>query len=71
MASNQRLGANGAPFFLFNEKYTVSGAQAPLVFAEILTKAYKAWSADHPISLEVNNGTICTSEGKCDSTSFK
>jgi predicted DsbA family dithiol-disulfide isomerase len=34
----QRLGINGVPFFVFNGKYGVSGAQSPEVFLETLEK---------------------------------
>jgi predicted DsbA family dithiol-disulfide isomerase len=37
-----RLGANGVPFFVFDNRYAVSGAQAADVFAEALRRA-----ADH------------------------
>lgn len=35
----QQLGARGVPFFVFNNKYGVSGAQAKEVFLEVLEKA--------------------------------
>jgi hypothetical protein len=34
----QQLGVTGVPFFIFNQKYAVSGAQSSEVFAEILEK---------------------------------
>jgi predicted DsbA family dithiol-disulfide isomerase len=36
----QRIGIRGVPFFVFNDKYAVSGAQAPEVFLETLEKAW-------------------------------
>jgi predicted DsbA family dithiol-disulfide isomerase len=59
------LGAGGVPFFVINQKYAVNGAQAPDVFTETLTKAYKAWRYDRPASMEVTSGPVCTPEGKC------
>ena len=35
----QQLGVRGVPFFIFNRKYSVSGAQDPSVFLETLEKA--------------------------------
>jgi len=36
----RQLGIRGVPFFVFNEKYAVSGAQATEVFLQTLEKAY-------------------------------
>jgi protein disulfide-isomerase len=35
----------GVPFFVFNRKYAVSGAQPPQAFTETLEAAFKEWSA--------------------------
>lgn len=37
----QQIGIRGVPFFVFNEKYAVSGAQSPAVFLETLEKAWR------------------------------
>lgn len=37
----QDLGINGVPFFVFNNKYGVSGAQPTEVFTEVLEKVYE------------------------------
>lgn len=42
----RRLGVNGVPFFVFNRKYAVSGAQPVSVFADVLNKSYKDWVKD-------------------------
>ena len=34
------LGANGVPFFMVDNRYGISGAQAAHVFAEVLARAY-------------------------------
>jgi protein disulfide-isomerase len=39
----QSIGVTGVPFFLFNRKYTVSGAQPPNVFLQILKKSFEEW----------------------------
>lgn len=36
-----KLGINSVPYFVFDDKYAVSGAQNPEIFLEALTKAYK------------------------------
>jgi predicted DsbA family dithiol-disulfide isomerase len=36
----QQLGINAVPFFVFNRKYGVSGAQDPQVFLDTLSKAW-------------------------------
>ena len=36
----RQLGVDGVPYFLINSKYTVSGAQAPDTFLNVLKKAY-------------------------------
>jgi predicted DsbA family dithiol-disulfide isomerase len=42
----QALGINGVPFFLFDKKYAVSGAQPVEVF---VTALKSAWSDSHPV----------------------
>jgi predicted DsbA family dithiol-disulfide isomerase len=36
----QQVGAQGVPFFVFNNKYAVSGAQPVEVFSQVLTQVY-------------------------------
>jgi predicted DsbA family dithiol-disulfide isomerase len=42
------LGISGVPFFLFNRKYAVSGAQPSDVFLQTFKKAWVEWKADNP-----------------------
>jgi predicted DsbA family dithiol-disulfide isomerase len=44
----QQLGVRGVPFFVFNRKYAVSGAQDPDAFLQTLEAAYEEWRAEHP-----------------------
>ena len=37
----RKLGINGVPYFLINDKYAVSGAQDPETFLDALKKAYQ------------------------------
>lgn len=38
MKEGKQLGVQGVPFFVFNRKYGVSGAQPPEAFLEVLNK---------------------------------
>jgi predicted DsbA family dithiol-disulfide isomerase len=57
----QQLGANGVPFFVFNNKYGVSGAQPTEVFAQVLDKV---WEEENPVTPSLNGG-YCTPDGVC------
>ncbi len=52
-----QIGVQGVPFFVFNNKYAVSGAQQPETFAQVLQKV---WEEEKP-TLVVEGG-----EGSCD-----
>ncbi len=56
-----QIGVQGVPFFVFNNKYAVSGAQPPAVFAEVLDKVYEE---EKPVILQAQSG-VCTTEGIC------
>jgi len=61
-----QIGVNGVPFFLFNDKYAVSGAQDSQVFLQTLMKAYSEWkSAASKDSTVVKSGAVCTPESEC------
>jgi predicted DsbA family dithiol-disulfide isomerase len=56
-------GANGVPFFVFEDAYAVSGAQPTEVFAQVLDQV---WAATGPAPLAVvAGGEVCGPEG-CD-----
>jgi predicted DsbA family dithiol-disulfide isomerase len=66
IAEAQYLGVQGVPFFVFNRKYAVSGAQAVPVFEETLDKAYTEWRAENPApNFEVIEGESCGPDGNC------
>ncbi len=56
-----QIGVQGVPFFVFNNKYAVSGAQPPAVFAEVLDKVYEE---EKPVILSEASG-VCTTDGVC------
>lgn len=61
----KNIGVTGVPFFVFNNKYAVSGAQSPEVFLETLKKAWEEYEQANP-SLIVTEGTSCSTDGNCD-----
>ncbi len=63
----QQVGVRGVPFFVFNRKQAVSGAQEPQTFLEVLEKSYTEWRKYNPqTKLEIIEGKACTPDGKCD-----
>lgn len=56
----QQLGINGVPFFVFNNKYGVSGAQPSEVFSEVLSKV-----AEEEKPVVENVSGFCTPDGVC------
>lgn len=60
IADAQRYGISGVPFFVIDEKYGVSGAQAPETFGQVLEQA---WREAHPLTM-VGGGA--TGEGADD-----
>ena len=63
-----QIGVKGVPFYVFNEKYAVSGAQPPDVFSEVLEKVWEE-ERDQPYLQSLNSQqpetTYCTDED-CD-----
>lgn len=62
----QKIGVRGVPFFVFNRKYAVSGAQESSAFLEILDKSYSEWAETAAPKLDVINGQSCAVDGNCD-----
>lgn len=59
----QQLGIRSVPYFVFNNRYTVSGAQDPGTFKEILEKVHNEFSAPETLSI---SGNSCDVDGNCD-----
>lgn len=58
-----KFGIRGVPFFVFDRKYAISGAQESPVFLETLNKAFGEWQLSHAVSeLDVTNGDSCSTE---------
>src|SRR5690554_2647786 len=61
------IGVRGVPFFVFDRKYGVSGAQPPAAFLETLKKSFTEWEKANPkIKLETIGGPACTPDGNCE-----
>lgn len=62
----QQMGIQGVPFFVFNRKYAISGAQQATVFIQTIEKAFAEWqSSQSTIDLETIEGPSCTPEQDC------
>lgn len=62
----EKIGVTGVPFFVFNRKYAVSGAQPVEAFLQTLKKSYAEWQMKNPSeNLKVNEGKVCTPEKDC------
>ena len=46
----QNIGVRGVPFFVFNRKYAISGAQPPAFFLQTLEQSFKDWRTFNPES---------------------
>ena len=54
----RNIGVTGVPFFLLNDKYTISGAQPIDLFMEALTQTYNETNAN-----DSSEGNSCTIDG--------
>lgn len=62
----QQLGITGVPFFVMNNKYGVSGAQAVPVFLQTLEKSYSEWEVtNNQPKLNMIEGDSCELGGDC------
>ena len=62
-ASN--LGIRGVPFFVFNQKYAISGAQPTHLFSEVLEKSWTEFSNDSSKFDIIQDGDSCDVDGNC------
>lgn len=62
----QQIGVRGVPFFVFNRKYAVSGAQASETFVEVLNKSFTEWRKENPLQqLDIIEGEVCEPGSDC------
>jgi len=65
-AEAQAIGVNGVPFFVFNNQYAVSGAQAPAVFKQVLEKAWNEYEKTSAVTgAQYDEGAACTVDSNC------
>lgn len=62
-----QIGVGGVPFFVFNRKYAISGAQDTKVFSNTIDKACTEWKKENEASgLQVIEGKVCKPGGECE-----
>ena len=67
IAEARQLGVQGVPFFVFNRKYAISGAQESNVFLQAVETSFAEWKkATHESQLVVTQGAVCIPDGNCD-----
>ncbi|HEV7332347.1 MAG TPA: DsbA family oxidoreductase [Flavisolibacter sp.] len=57
-----QIGVQGVPFFVFNRKYAVSGAQRPETFAQVLQQV---WEEEKPAVIAAAGEGFCDINGNC------
>lgn len=60
-----QLGVRGVPFFVFDRKYAVSGAQSEDVFRQTIQKSFTEWEMQQNKPLTIQEGETCDIEGNC------
>lgn len=58
------IGVTGVPFFVFNDRYAVSGAQSPDLFLQALQQSWQSFEQDRIVEL-AGNGGACSVDGNC------
>lgn len=62
----RQIGVRGVPYFVFNDKYAVSGAQPSETFLGALTQSFSEWTPPKAKPIELTGeGTSCTVDGEC------
>ena len=49
----RQIGVKGVPYFVFNDRYAVSGAQSKETFSDALTKAWEEYEKEKPAMNEI------------------
>ncbi len=63
----RNIGVQGVPFFVFNQKYALSGAQPVSTFEDVLEKSFREWRKDNPAfeDLSTDKAAKCE-DGSCE-----
>ena len=59
----QQINVRGVPFYVFEDKYAVSGAQPSELFAEVLEKVWDELKPAKPALVQVADGPTCGPDG--------
>ena len=59
----QQINVRGVPFFVFEDKYAVSGAQPSELFTEVLEKVWDEFKPAKSVPVLVADGSACGPEG--------
>lgn len=62
---SQQIGVRGVPYFVFNDKYAVSGAQATETFLSALNKSWSEWDKVSGAMNTTGKGNTCEPGGDC------
>lgn len=65
IAEAEYLGIRSVPFFVFNRKYAVSGAQPAATFLQALQQSYTDWQKDNKLQILTSEGSACTPGEEC------
>lgn len=60
-----QMGVRGVPFFVFDRKYAVSGAQSEDIFRQTIQKSFTEWASEQNRPLTIQGGDACDIEGNC------
>jgi len=64
---SQQIGIRGVPYFVFDRKYALSGAQPTETFQAAITQSFTEWKATQPKtvlkSLNKNDDAVCDENG--------
>lgn len=67
IAEASKLGVSGVPFFVFDRKYAISGAQPEAQFLTVLERSYSEWIHNQDDSnLEAIKGSSSSTQGDVD-----
>lgn len=61
----QTLGVRGVPFFVFNDKYGLSGAQDPEIFLQALQQSWQEFEQTQVKPFNNSNTAACSIDGNC------
>lgn len=63
----RQIGVRGVPYFIMNDRYSVSGAQATETFLGALNKAWREWEKERPVIQYPGSDAevVCDTDGEC------